>query len=196
MYIFPGLKQSGVFEKHKTTAGIRIGHVNLRVADLDRAMSFYCDVLGLSVIYYGPSVGIPTVFLGFGDYYHHVALTWFYDAGDSSKHFSGSGLNHFAIVYPDERSLANAVARLVDHGGLIDDARDHGGSLSIYLCDPDGNGIELYYDRPQSYWFDSAGEFVIKSEPFDVRKWLKDVWAVAATVAHEKTHFRSLEMTE
>jgi catechol 2,3-dioxygenase len=104
-------------------------------------------------------------------------------------------LNHFAILYPDEVSLAGAVDRLLSHGSLIDDARDHGGTLSVYLRDPDSNGVELYYDRPRTQWFDSAGEFVVKSEPFDVRRWLKDVWAGAATVAHEKTHFRSLEMT-
>jgi catechol 2,3-dioxygenase len=98
MYIFADLKQSGVPEKRKTTSGVRIGHINLRVADLDRAISFYCDLLGLSVICYAPSVGIPTVFLAFGDYHHHVALTWFYDAGGTSKYASHSGLNHFAIV--------------------------------------------------------------------------------------------------
>ena len=192
MYIFPDPKQSEASGKRKTASGVRIGHVNLRVADLDRAISFYCDALGLSVIYYAPSVGIPTVFLAFDDYHHHVALTWFYTAPGSSKHPSHSGLNHFAIVYPDQILLAKAVARLVDHGGIIDDARDHGASLSIYLRDPDGNGIELYYDRPQARWFDPAGEFVIKSEPFDLRKWLKDVWSGSATGAHENTRF--LEM--
>ena len=194
MYIFPDPKQSEASGKRKTASGVRIGHVNLRVADLDRAISFYCDVLGLSVVYYGPSVGIPTVFLAFGDYHHHVALTWFYNAGGSSKYCSHSGLKHFAIVYPDEMSLAKAVGRLLDHSCLIDDARDHGGTLSVYLRDPDSNGIELYYDRPRSQWFDSDGELVIKSEPFDVREWLNDVWAGAAKVAHEKPPFHSLEV--
>jgi catechol 2,3-dioxygenase len=194
MYIFAGLKQLGVPEKCKTAVGVRIGHVSLRVADLDRAISFYCDVLGLSVIYYAPSVRIPTVFLAFGDYHHHIALTWFYNAGVGSKHSSHSGSNHFAIVYPDEMLFAKAVARLVDHGGLIDDARDHGSTLSVYLRDPDSNGIELYYDRPRNQWLDPAGELVVKSEPFDMRKWLKGVWAGAAKVVHDKTHFHSLEV--
>jgi catechol 2,3-dioxygenase len=192
MNVFVNSEQSRVFETRRTVSGPRIGHVNLRVADLDRAISFYCDVLGLSVIYYGPSIGIPTVFLAFGDYHHHVALNWFYRNDDSSKQLYDRGLNHFAILYPDEVSLAGAVDRLLLHGDLIDDARDHGGTLSVYLRDPDSNGVELYYDRPRTQWFDSAGELVIKSEPFDVRKWLKDVWAGAAEVAHKKTPCRSL----
>jgi catechol 2,3-dioxygenase len=177
MYLFVDTDLPGVTAKHKIASGVRIGHVNLRVTDLDRAMNFYCDVLGLSVIYYAPSIGLPTVFLAFGDYHHHIALTWFYSAGGSSRRLHHEGLNHFAIVYPDEGSLAKAVARLLDHGDLIDDARDHGGTLSIYLRDPDGNGIELYYDRPRIQWFGSMGQLVVKSEPFDVMRWLDDVWA-------------------
>jgi catechol 2,3-dioxygenase len=191
MSVFANWEQSRVSEARKTVSGARIGHVNLRVTDMDRAICFYCDVLGLSVIYYGPSIGLPTVFLAFGDYHHHVALNWFYRDDDSSKQYYDRGMNHFAILYPDEVSLAGAIDRLLGYGDLIDDARDHGGTLSVYLRDPDGNGIELYYDRPRTQWFDSAGELVIKSEPFDVRKWLKDVWGGVAKVAHEKTHFRS-----
>lgn len=153
----------------------RIGHVNLRVADLVRATSFYCDVLGLSVSYYGPPIGVPAVFLTFDEYHHHIALNWFYGDSDQSKRLNRGGLNHIAILHPDEGSLARAVTRLLEHGDLIDDARDHGWTLSVYLRDPDGNGIELYCDRPQSRWFDSNGELVIKSEPFDVRKWLEDL---------------------
>jgi len=154
-------------------AGERIGHVNLRVADLDRATSFYSDVLNLKVVYYGPSIGIPTVFLAFGDYHHHIALNWFYSDGKPGQRFNHR-LNHFAIAYPNELALAKAVERILQHGNLVDDARDHGATLSVYLRDPDDNGIELYYDRPRSYWFDSIGEFVIKSEPFDVLNWLEE----------------------
>jgi catechol 2,3-dioxygenase len=176
MHLFIDPDPSGITAKHKITSGVRIGHVNLRVSDLDRAMNFYCDVLGLSVVYYAPSIGVPTVFLAFGDYHHHIALTWFYSAG-SPRRVDHDGLNHFALVYPDEGSLAKAVSRLLDHGDLIEDARDHGGTLSIYLRDPDGNGIELYYDRPRTQWLDSTGQLVVKSEPFDLMKWLEEVWA-------------------
>ena len=176
MYLFVDPDRSGITAKQKIASGVRIGHVNLRVADLDRAMNFYCNILGLSVVYYAPSMGLPTVFLAFGMCHHHIALTWFYSAGGSIRP-NRNGLDHFALVYPDEASLARAVTRLLDHGDFIDDARDHGGTLSVYLQDPDGNGIELYYDRPRSEWFDSTGQLIVKSKPFDLMKWLGEVWA-------------------
>jgi catechol 2,3-dioxygenase len=168
-------------------SGERIGHVNLRVSDLNRSTKFYRDVLGLKIAYYGPDIGIPTVFLAFGDYHHHVALNWFYCDGEKLKSTRHNGLNHFAIVYPDELSLAKGVARLLDYDVAIDDARDHGVTVSIYLRDPDGNGIELYYDRPRTQWFDSTNQLLIKSEPFDVLKWLDEVWAGPAAFPDERS---------
>ena len=176
MYLFVDPDLSGITAKQKIASGVRIGHVNLRVADLDRAMNFYCNILGLSVVYYAPSMGLPTVFLSFGNCHHHIALTWFYSAGGSIRP-NRNGLDQFALVYPDEASLARAVTRLLDHGDFIDDTRDHGGTLSVYLQDPDGNGIELYYDRPRNEWFDSTGQLIVKSKPFDLMKWLGEVWA-------------------
>jgi catechol 2,3-dioxygenase len=111
--------------------------------------------------------------MAFGDYHHHIALNWFCGA-NGLKSNTHLGLNHFAIVFPDEGSLAKVVARLLEHDDLIHDARDHGNTLSVYLQDPDGNGLELYYDRPTTEWFDSAGDLVIKSEPFNVRRWLRE----------------------
>jgi catechol 2,3-dioxygenase len=183
-YFMHGLEPSRVHDTRGDTASrVRIGHLNLRVADLDRATNFYCDVLGLTVSCYGPALGLPTVFLAFDDYHHHVALNWFYQDSSKPANAGHHGLNHFGIVYPDELSLAKAVSKLMQHGDLIDDARDHGGTVSVYLRDPDGNGIELYYDRPRAHWFDPSGHLIIKSEPFSVKKWLKDVLAGAAEVA-------------
>jgi catechol 2,3-dioxygenase len=195
MNIFADPEQSRVSGTHKTVSGPRIGHVNLQVADLSRAINFYCGVLRLSVSYYGPSIGLPIAFLTLGDYHYHVALNWFYSAGDRSDGLPPCGLNHFAILYPDEVSLARAVTCLLEFGDLIYDARDRGGSLSVYLRDPDGNGIELYYDRPRTHWFDSSGEFVNKSEPFDVRKWLNGVGAGSPDDAYEQPCAHSLEAT-
>jgi catechol 2,3-dioxygenase len=123
---------------------------------------------------YGPPIGLPTVFLTFGGYHHHLALSWYYRDGANVNFAGHSGLNHFAIIYPDELSLAKAVAKLFQHGDLVDDARDHGSTVSVYLRDPDGNGIELYYERPRIQWFDALGQLIIKSEPFNLKKWLKD----------------------
>ena len=182
MNFMTDLEPSRVHDTRDTASRARIGHLNLRVADLNRATNFYCDVLGLTVSCYGPALGLPTVFLAFGDYHHHVALNWVYRDSSRPAPVEYHGLNHFAIVYPDELSLAKVVNRLLQHGDLIDDARDHGGTVSVYLRDPDGNGIEIYYDRPRAHWFDPSGNLIIKSEPFNVKKWLKDVLASAAAV--------------
>ena len=162
------------------TSRARIGHVNLRVADLDRATAFYSNVLGMTVSCYGPDIGVPTVFLSFGGYHHHLALTWFYSHVSTSRDAGQSGLNHFAIVYPDELSLARAVSEVLEHGELIDDARDHGATISVYLHDPDGNRIELYCDRPRCRWFDAWGQLIVDSEPFDLKQWLSDAIIRAA----------------
>jgi catechol 2,3-dioxygenase len=187
-------EHSRVAVKHSAISSGRIGHINLRVADLDRATNFYRDVLGLTIAYYGPAIGVPTVFLAFGDYHHHVALNWFYSDAEKANPVRHNGLNHFAIVYEDESSLATAVARLLDHDVLIDDARDHGISVSIYLRDPDDNGIELYYDRPQIQRFHSTGQMMIRSEPFDVLNWLDEVWAGPAEIASERSLSYSSEV--
>lgn len=158
-----------------STTGARIGHVNLRVTDLERSITFYRDLLGLEVSFYGPPIGVPTVFMTFGDYHHHIALSWYSGDINSSRHHSHHGLNHFAIAFPDENSLATVATRLLEQGDLIDYARDHGSTFSIYLQDPDGNGIELYYDQPRVEWFDPDGDLIIKSEPVDVRQWLEEL---------------------
>ena len=150
----------------------RIGHVHLRVADLDQATAFYRDVLGFAVTIYGPAFGMQAVFLAAGDYHHHIALNTWMSADGTPPPAGHTGLHHFAIVYPNAHELACAVQRLFDHEYSIDGAEDHGGTVSVYLRDPDGNGIELYYDRPREEWFDAAGNPNLKAEPFDPRELL------------------------
>jgi catechol 2,3-dioxygenase len=146
---------------------VGIGHVHLRVADLERAMSFYRDVLGFTVTVYGPSFGLQAVFLAAGDYHHHIALNTWLSEGGTPPQLGHTGLHHLAIVYPNRQELARAVQRLIECGQPIDEAQDHGGTVSVYLHDPDGNGIELYYDRPRELWFDPQDRPVLKAEPFD-----------------------------
>jgi len=153
---------------------IRLGHVHLRVADLARATAFYRDVLGFDVTAYGPDFGIPgAAFLSSGGYHHHVGLNTWQSEGGSPPPDGHTGLYHFALLYPDRRGLGHAVRRLLDHGYPIDGAEDHGATVSVYLRDPDGNGIELYYDRPRSEWFDPQGNPVLKADPFDPRELLE-----------------------
>jgi catechol 2,3-dioxygenase len=151
---------------------VRIGHVHLRVADLDRALAFYRDALGFAVSADARPLGIDMVLLAAGDYHHHVGLNTFDSAGATPPPPGHAGLYHVAFLYPDRRELGRAVARLLDHGSPIDHATDHGGTVSVYLSDPDGNGIELYYDRPRAEWRDADGNPVLKAERFDYRELL------------------------
>jgi catechol 2,3-dioxygenase len=153
---------------------VRVGHVHLKVADLDRAIAFYRDALGLGVTADGREAGIDAAFLAAGDYHHHVGLNTLESAGGTAPPPGHTGLYHVAFVYPDRRELGRAVRRLVDHGWPIDHGSDHGATVSVYLADPDGNGIELYYDRPRADWFDADGRPVLKVERFDPRELLPD----------------------
>ena len=150
---------------------VRIGHVHLRVGDLERATAFYRDVLGFDVKASSPTAA----FLAAGDYHHHIGLNTWHSKGGTPPPEGHTGLEHFAILYPDRRELARAVERLLKHGYPIRAAQDHGVSISVYLSDPDGNGIELYYDRPRKEWFDSRGNPILKAEAFDPRDLLVEV---------------------
>ena len=147
---------------------VRVGHVHLRVADLDRALLFYRDMLGFTVTGDARSIGLQAVFLAAGDYHHHLALNTWLSAGGTPPPAGHTGLHHVALVYPNRQELARAVRRLRTYDYPIDSAEDHGATVSVYLRDPDGNGIELYYDRPREAWFDADGRPIIKAEPFDV----------------------------
>jgi catechol 2,3-dioxygenase len=146
---------------------MRIGHVHLKVADLDRAIAFYRDVLGLSVTADGREAGFDAAFLAAGDYHHHIGLNTFDSAGGEPPPPGHTGLYHVAFLYPDREALAGAVRRVIEHGYPIDHGTDHGATISVYLSDPDGNGIELYYDRPRQAWFDDNGRPVLKLDYFD-----------------------------
>jgi catechol 2,3-dioxygenase len=134
---------------HPIDRGVSIGHVHLKVSDLDRALSFYRDVLGFDVM---QRYGNEAAFLSAGGYHHHVALnTWESKGGDPPPRGT-TGLYHFAIRYPSRGALARALRRLIDAGIPLEGASDHGVSEALYLRDPDGNGIELSWDRPQAAW--------------------------------------------
>lgn len=157
---------------------VRVGHIHLRVADLDRATAFYRDALGFEVTLDGRAFGLPLVLLAAGDYHHHIALNTWHSAGAPPLPEGFAGMHHVAFLYPERDELGRAVARLFELGYAIDAAQDHGGSLSVYLRDPDGNGIELTWDRPRAEWFDASGAPIVKAEEFDPRVLLAE--AVAA----------------
>jgi catechol 2,3-dioxygenase len=158
---------------------VHIGHVHLRVADLNRALAFYCDLLGFTVKVDGRTFGVPIAFLAAGGYHHHIALNASGGAGAVPPPPGHAGLQHVAIVYPDRLSLARAVLRLISGGHRLDAGRDHRATVSVYLKDPDQNGIELYYDRPYSEWFDRAGRLIVQNDLFDPATLMDSITAPA-----------------
>lgn len=160
---------------HRTRAiapGVSIGHIHLKVADLDRAISFYADVLGFEVTEH---LGRNAAFLSAGGYHHHIGLNTWESEGGQSPPFGTTGLYHAAILYPTRRDLADALRRLLAHGIRIDGASDHGVSEAIYLRDPDGNGLELYWDRPRQQWPREAdGSLAMFTHPLDLETLLAD----------------------
>jgi catechol 2,3-dioxygenase len=147
---------------------VRIGHVHLRVADLDRSIAFYRDLMGFHVTAYGPAFGMQAAFLAAGEYHHHLGINTWLSQGGSAPPPGYTGLHHVAFVYPDRQELIRAVQRLRDHGYPLDSAEDHGATVSVYLRDPDGNGIELYNDRPRAEWFDDQGRPILKADPINI----------------------------
>ncbi len=130
-------------------AQVRIGHVHLKVADLERAIGFYRDVLGFQIT---QRYGASAVFLSAGEYHHHLGLNTWESLGGSPPQPGTTGLYHLAILYPTRAALADALRRVRAAGITLDGASDHGVSEALYLRDPDGNGVELYWDRPQEEW--------------------------------------------
>jgi catechol 2,3-dioxygenase len=129
--------------------GVRIGHVHLKVADLSRALGFYCGVLGFELM---QTYGDQAAFISAGGYHHHIGLNTWESRGGSPPPPGTTGLYHVAILYPTRAALGDALRRLMQAGIGLDGASDHGVSEALYLSDPDGNGVELYWDRPQKTW--------------------------------------------
>lgn len=150
----------------------RIGHVHLKVADLDRAIAFYSGVLGFELTQrYGPQAA----FLSAGGYHHHIGLNTWESAGGTPPPPGHTGLYHTAFLYPDRASLADALRRVLAAGIALDGAADHGVSEAVYLRDPDGNGVELYRDRPESEWpRDQSGQLAMVNSRFDLRRLLDE----------------------
>src|SRR5690349_15248129 len=153
-------------------AGARIGHVHLKVADLDRALGFYCGVLGFELM---QRLSSGAAFLSAGGYHHHIGLnTW--ESKDGHPPAPGTtGLYHFAINYPQRKDLATALKRLLDHGWSIDGASDHGTHEAIYLHDPDFNGIELAWDRHPSQWPRRDGVVTFSRQSLDFPSLLNEL---------------------
>ncbi len=147
-------------------SGVRIGHVHLKVADLERALGFYCGVLGFELM---QRFGESAAFISAGGYHHHIGLNTWESAGGKSPAFGTTGLYHLAILYPTRTSLGDALKRLIDAGVQLDGAADHGVSEALYLRDPDENGVELYRDRPQEQWpRDAQGELSMYTRALDL----------------------------
>jgi catechol 2,3-dioxygenase len=152
---------------------VDIGHVHLKVSDIERALGFYRDVLGFEL---QQRMGDQAAFISAGGYHHHLGLNTWESRGGSPPPRGSTGLYHVAIRYPDRAALANALKRLVDAKIPLEGASDHGVSVALYLRDPDDNGIELYYDRPREEWprVGDNGELAMVSAPVDLRALLAE----------------------
>src|ERR1700712_4635303 len=165
--------------RHETlqpiASGARIGHVHLKVADLDRALAFYCGVLGFEVT---QRWGTQAAFISAGGYHHHIGLNTWESLGGVPPPPGATGLYHLAILYPSRAALADALRRLIEAGISLDGAADHGVSEALYLRDPDDNGVELYWDRPQEVWPRTPqGELAMFSRRLDLNDLSKEVQA-------------------
>jgi catechol 2,3-dioxygenase len=153
--------------------GTRIGHVHLKVSDLEKALSFYRDLLGFTVM---QRYGSSAVFIAAGGYHHHIGLNTWHSKGAGPAPVNSCGLYHTAILYPTRKDLAAALQRLLDAQYPLTGAADHGVSEALYLNDPDGNGVELYWDKPQANWpVDAAGELQMFTESLDLSNLLREL---------------------
>ncbi len=145
---------------------VRIGHVHLKVAEIERSLAFYCGVLGFELT---QRYGSQAAFVSAGGYHHHIGLNTWESFGGSPPQPNSTGLFHLAILYPTRAALADALRRLLAAKILLDGASDHGVSEALYLRDPDENGVELYWDRPRELWpRGPKGELAIFTRPLDL----------------------------
>lgn len=160
-------------EAYKLDPQVRIGHVHLKVSDLERSLKFYCEILGFNLTQrYGKSAA----FVSAGGYHHHIGLNTWESKGGSPPARNSTGLFHVAILYPTRSALAQALRRLIENKISIDGASDHGVSEALYLSDPDQNGLELYWDRPESEWpHDSEGNLAMDTKPLDLEGLLAEI---------------------
>lgn len=150
----------------------RIGHVHLKVADLDRALTFYCGILGFELMV---RMGPDAAFIAAGGYHHHIGLNTWYSKGAPPAPVRAAGLFHTAILYPTRRDLAMALQRLQAASWPLTGVADHGVSEALYLDDPDGNGVELYWDRPREQWpRQPDGSLVMYIRPLDLEALLRE----------------------
>jgi catechol 2,3-dioxygenase len=151
----------------------RIGHVHLKVADVERSLAFYCGLLGFEV---QERMGDSAAFISAGGYHHHIGLNTWESRGGTPPPPGHTGLYHTAVLYPSRKALAEVLLRLVEHEYPLTGASDHGVSEAIYLDDPDGNGVEIYRDRPREEWpRDATGELVMHTRRLDLRDLLAEL---------------------
>lgn len=168
--------KTGTFEIGPAPApidpGVRIGHVHLKVADLERALAFYCGVLGFDLTQRRPGAA----FISAGGYHHHIGLNTWESRGGSPPPLGSTGLYHLAILYPTRVKLADALRRLIEAEIPLEGASDHGVSEALYLRDPDDNGVELYWDRPKELWPRTPdGKLAMVTERLDLRDLLSEL---------------------
>lgn len=158
--------------------GVRIGHVHLKVADIDRALWFYHEVLGFEIV---QRLGNSAAFVSAGGYHHHIGLNTWESQGGKPPAPGTTGLYHLAILYPTRAALGNALQRVLNAGIPLHGASDHGVSEAIYLADPDGNGVELYWDRPKAEWpLDANGNIRMSTRELDLRPILAEAEKASA----------------
>jgi catechol 2,3-dioxygenase len=157
---------------YRAPSGTRIGHVHLKVADLERALGFYCGVLGFELT---QKYGAEAAFVSAGGYHHHIGLNTWESAGGVPPPPGATGLYHHAILYPTRADLARALQRLIDNKVPLDGASDHGVSEALYLRDPDQNGVELYWDKPEAQWPRSGdGKLAMDTRRLDLKALLAE----------------------